>query len=44
MGKQGLKPKFTYVFYPNEDCKFCGIAGKGNIIGNGTFQIKNRIA
>jgi len=42
MGKRGAKPKFTDVFCPNEDCKFCGISGKGNIIGNGTYQIKNK--
>ena len=42
MGKRGAKPKFTDVYCPNQDCKFYGIFGKGNVIGNGTYQIKNR--
>ena len=42
MGKRGSKPKFTDVSCPNPDCKFYGISGKGNIIGNGTYQIKNK--
>jgi transposase-like protein len=42
MGKQGAKPKFTYVSCPNQDCKFYGISGKRNIIGNGAYQIKNK--
>jgi hypothetical protein len=42
MGKRGAKPKFTDVFCPNKECKFYGISGKGNIIGNGTYQIKNK--
>ena len=42
MGKRGAKPRFTDVFCPNQDCKFYGISGKGNIIGNGTYQIKNK--
>ena len=42
MGKRGAKPKFTNVFCPNQDCKFYGISGKENIIGNGTYQIKNK--
>ena len=37
-----MKPKFTDVSCPNQDCKFYGISGKGNIIGNGTYQIKNK--
>ena len=41
-GETGLKPKFTDVSCPNQDCKFYGISGKGNIIGNGTYQIKNK--
>ena len=40
--KRGSKPKFTNVSCPNPDCKFYGISGKGNIIGNGTYQIKNK--
>jgi transposase-like protein len=42
MGKRGAKPKFTDAFCPNKDCKFYGIAGKGNVVGNGTYQIKNK--
>ena len=42
MGKRGAKPRFTDVFCPNQDCKFYGISGKGNIIGNGTYQIKSK--
>ena len=37
------KPKFTDVFCPNKDCKLYGISGKGNITGNGTYQVKNKI-
>ena len=42
MGKRGAKPKFTDVSCPNEDCKLYGVTGKENIIGNGTYQIKNK--
>jgi transposase-like protein len=42
MGKGGAKPKFIDVYCPNKDCKFYGIPGKGNIIGNGTYQISNK--
>ena len=38
MEKRGAKPYFTDVSCPNKDCKFYGISGKGNIIGNGTYQ------
>jgi len=41
MGKRGAKPQFTDVYCPNQDCKFYLISGKENIIGNGTYQIKN---
>ena len=41
MGKRGSKPKFTDVYCPNQYCKFYGIPGKGNVVGNGTYQIKN---
>lgn len=40
MGKRGPKQKFTDVVCPNEDCKFHGISGQGNIVGNGTYQPK----
>jgi len=42
MGKRGAKPKFTDIYCPNQNCKLYHISGKGNIIGNGTYQIKNR--
>ena len=42
MGKRGAKPKFTDVYCPNQDCKFYGIPGKENVVGNGTYQIKNK--
>jgi transposase-like protein len=42
MGKRGPKPKFTGVSCPNKNCKLHGISGKKNIIGNGTYQIKNK--
>ncbi len=42
MGKRGAKPKFTDVSCSNPDCKLYGVTGKENIIGNGTYQIKNK--
>ena len=42
MGKRGAKSKFTDVYCPNQDCKFSSISWKGNIVGNGTYQIKNK--
>ena len=42
MGKRGTKPQFNDVFCPNQDCKFYGISGKGNIIGNGTIELITR--
>ena len=42
MGKRGAKPKFTDVSCPNPDCNLYGVTGKENIIGNGTYQIKNK--
>ncbi len=42
MGKRGPKPKFTDICCPNKECKFYRIFGKGNITGNGTYQIKYR--
>jgi transposase-like protein len=42
MGKRGPKLKFTDISCPNKNCKFHGISGKKNIIGNGTYQIKNK--
>ena len=43
MGKRGAKPKFTDISCPNQDCKFYGIFGKGNIIGNGIYQRLSKI-
>jgi hypothetical protein len=42
MEKRGAKPKFTDDPCPNEACKFYGIPEQGNILSNGTHQIKNR--
>ena len=42
MQKQGAKLKFTDVYCPNQDCKFSSISGKSNIVGKGTYQIKNK--
>ena len=42
MGKRGAKPKFTDVYCPNQDCKLSSISGKGNIVGKGRYQIKNK--
>jgi ribosomal protein S27E len=41
MGKRGPKSKFTDVACPNQDCEDHGVAGHGNIIGNGTYQARN---
>ena len=41
MGKRGPKSKFTDVVCPNIACKDHGIAGHGNIMGNGTYQARN---
>jgi len=41
MGKRGPKPKFAHVACPNKECKFHGIPGQGEIVGNGTYQTKN---
>ena len=42
MGNRGAKPKFTDVYCPNQNCKFSSISGEDNIIGNDTYQIKNK--
>jgi len=42
MGKRGPKSKFTDVACPNEACKDHGVAGHGNIAGNGTYQARNK--
>lgn len=41
MGKRGPKSKFIDIACPNEACKDHGVTGKGNIIGNGTYQARN---
>src|SRR5660398_230835 len=41
MGKRGPKSRFTDVACPNKDCEEHGVAGHGNIIGNGTYQARN---
>ena len=41
MGKRGPKSKFTDVVCPNVACKDYGVAGHGNIMGNGTYQARN---
>lgn len=42
MEKRGPKPKFTNVACPNEDCEYYTLTGKGNVIANGTYQIKGK--
>ena len=39
--KRGPKPKFTDVACPNKDCSDYGLAGKGNVVGNGTYTIQS---
>lgn len=39
MGKQGTKPDFTAVYFPNQDCKLYGITGKRILVSSGTYQI-----
>jgi transposase-like protein len=41
MGERGPRSKFTDVACPNVTCKDYGVAGQGNIIGNGTYQSRN---
>ena len=41
MGERGPKSKFTDIACPNKACKDHGVAGHGNIIGNGTYQARN---
>lgn len=41
MGKRGPQSKFINVACPNECCKDHGVAGQGNIIGNGTYQARS---
>jgi len=41
MGKRGIKPSFIGVACPNESCRDYGKIGKGNVVGNGTYQTQN---
>jgi transposase-like protein len=42
MVKRGPKSKFTDVACLNEACKDHGVAGHENIMGNGTYQARNK--
>jgi transposase-like protein len=42
MGKRGPKPRFDNVACPNKNCSLYGIAGKGNVVGGGTYNTKSR--
>jgi hypothetical protein len=39
MEKREPKPKVTDVVCPNESCTYHLIIGKGNVMGNGTYQL-----
>ena len=39
MEKRGPKPKVTGVGCPNESCLDHNIIGKGNVVGNGSYQL-----
>ena len=41
MGRRGPKSRFNDVACPNEDCNLYRIAGKGNVIGNSTYNTKS---
>ena len=41
MGRRGPKPRFNDVACPNENCDLYEVAGKGNMIGNGTYNMKS---
>jgi transposase-like protein len=41
MGKRGPKPRFVDMSCPNEQCALYGIAGKGNVIGHGTYETQS---
>ena len=42
MGKRGPKSKFIDVACPNETCENYSVIGKGNIVGNGTYQARKK--
>lgn len=41
MGKRGPKSRFIDMSCPNEQCTLYGIAGKGNVIGHGTYETQS---
>jgi transposase-like protein len=43
MGVRGPKPSFVDVACPNKNCADYGKMEKGNVVGNGTYRIKNGI-
>ncbi len=42
MGKRGPKPRVTDVGCPNELCTDHLIIGKGNVVGNGSYQLDGK--
>jgi len=43
MGERGPKPKFMDKSCPNKDCQDYGKAGRGNVVGNGTYKTKSGV-
>jgi transposase-like protein len=41
MGKRGKAPEFVEVFCPNPKCPLSGQTGRGNIVGNGTYECQS---
>lgn len=41
MGNRGPKSKFNDIACPNDSCSDIGKTGRGNVIGNGTYQTKS---
>jgi len=41
MGSRGRKPKYVEYACPNPNCGNFGKVGKGNIVGNGTYNTKS---
>ena len=42
MGKRGRKAQFLDVTCPNEACDLYGVAGQGNVVGNGTYVSRGK--
>ena len=42
MGKRGPKAQFLDVACPNEACDLYGLAGQGNVVGNGTYVSRGK--